>query len=86
VLFDHRLDAALRISAGTDQVLLCIIGFVLIQLLPGLCDIQLIVQGILLIRAGFFVGGGEPRNLGLIRSDGSLRLLQPRFYLLGLGA
>src|SRR6266481_967501 len=86
VLFDHRLDSALRISAGTDQILFGIVGFVLIQFLLGFGDIQLIVQGILLVRAGLFIGGGEPRDLGFVRFDGSLRLLQTRFYLLGLGA
>src|SRR6266436_6062898 len=38
VFLNHRLDSALRISARTDQVLLGIIGFVLVQLL--LCPLR----------------------------------------------
>ena len=86
VFLNHRLDSALRISARTDQVLLGIIGFVLVQLQLSFCNIKLVAQRILLVRASLFESRCEPYDLGLVRFDGSLRLLQPRLDLLRLGA
>ncbi len=66
VLFDHRLNAVLRIAAGTNQILLGVINFVLIKFLLRVRNFQLIVQRIFGFARGFRNGCGQLRYLRLI--------------------
>ena len=66
VLFDHRLDAILRIAARANQILLRVIDFILIQFLLRVRDVELIFQRIFLISGGLRDRCVELRDLRLL--------------------
>ncbi len=76
VLFDHGLNAVLRITAGANQILLAIIDFILVELLLGVGDFELIFKGVLGIAGGFRDGCGQLRYLCLVAGQVSFRLLK----------
>ncbi len=43
VFLDQRLDALLRVAAGGQQILVCLLDFVLVQIELGLREIELIL-------------------------------------------
>src|SRR5438046_5111635 len=78
VLLRHRLDAAARIASGPGQIFLRIVDFVLVVLLIGLRQDELIVQIVFSGSVGLSLFRGQPLNqfpvrgqriLGLFRSE-----------------
>src|SRR5713226_3299270 len=85
MLLHHLLDAVFRVTAGANQILLCIVDFVLVELQLRFGEVQLVIQYFLLVTGRFRCRIGKLRHQCLIDFQKPLRLLQARFDLLASG-
>ena len=85
VLFFHLLDAILRIAASPDQILFCIIQFILVQFELGFGQVQLVAQCFLFVAGSLRFFFRELRHQSLVFFQQLLRLLQSShgFFCLG---
>ena len=86
VLLRHRLDAAARIASGPGQIFLRIVDFVLVVLLIGLRQDELIVQIVFSGSVGLSLFRGQPLNQFPVRGQRILGLFQACLDLFSLRA